>query len=519
MNQFPTGNSELHAIPTWKQWRVGQHQEFTLPQGQSYRAFVPEPLSTELLDDLTAAVATHLSEQQPAVLEELQALSTQLRALASCSSELYHGMWQAQLQSARARASAALEGYRISLAAWLDWKHFPQHASPDRELMILRAQLTQAQAQGMASQAQALRKQMRLLRQRHQVNLQQVSQGLEAQQWLDIQLNQSCSPRSCELEGTQVVSTTMPGQSTVPVVLSNQLLQHTHARLLGIFAPDTDVFAQGEDASVHSERQAEQVKSKDLQPALPWRTEQNFIGIQDWRHAIFVPPPPQLVAQLMNNLEAFYQLVGCEHGTSTSELTRKNAPLTQEIFLLGPVVQMALVHYQLLTIHPWSDGNGRMARILLGQQLEQWGGVATRWINLERELLMQRSEYYQYLHAARKGELGAWVVFFIELLLKAGRRGIAELAQVRTYRQEVTSKLTTLYHERQLHALLAIWDVVSSELVVSIPLVVRALGWRRDQVVSGMNLLLKHQIISAYSSNPAIKTTRYVEHELFNLWR
>lgn len=74
------------------------------------------------------------------------------------------------------------------------------------------------------------------------------------------------------------------------------------------------------------------------------RTEQNWIGGNDYNPcgADFVPPPPELVLGLLEDLVAF--------------LNTDRYP---------PLVQAALLHAQFETIHPFADGNGRTGRALI----------------------------------------------------------------------------------------------------------------------------------------------------------
>jgi Fic family protein len=74
------------------------------------------------------------------------------------------------------------------------------------------------------------------------------------------------------------------------------------------------------------------------------RTQQNWIGGSDYNpcSADFVPPPPELVAGLLDDLCTF-----CNDDS------------------LPAVAQAALAHAQFETIHPFADGNGRTGRALI----------------------------------------------------------------------------------------------------------------------------------------------------------
>jgi len=82
------------------------------------------------------------------------------------------------------------------------------------------------------------------------------------------------------------------------------------------------------------------------------RTTQNWIGGNDFNpcQAAFVPPPPEYLAGLLEDLCLF--------------INRDDLPGT---------VQAGIVHAQFETIHPFADGNGRTGRALIHVVLKRRG--------------------------------------------------------------------------------------------------------------------------------------------------
>ena len=74
------------------------------------------------------------------------------------------------------------------------------------------------------------------------------------------------------------------------------------------------------------------------------RTVQNWIGGSDYspRDALYVPPPPDTVHAYMNDLTEF--------------ANRTDIPV---------LIQAAIAHAQFESIHPFTDGNGRIGRALI----------------------------------------------------------------------------------------------------------------------------------------------------------
>ena len=124
------------------------------------------------------------------------------------------------------------------------------------------------------------------------------------------------------------------------------------------------------------------------------RRSQNWIGGTRPGNAVFVPPPPENVPQLLTDMERFI------HDGVTD---------------LPPMVKVALIHAQFETIHPFLDGNGRIGRLLIATLFEHWGLLAEPLMCLSGYLKQHQAEYYRRLSNIRsEGDWEAWVTFFLE---------------------------------------------------------------------------------------------------------
>lgn len=126
-----------------------------------------------------------------------------------------------------------------------------------------------------------------------------------------------------------------------------------------------------------------------------FRPEQNWIGRvgSSAADADFVPPPEQEMYQSMANLEYFIN----EHQSP-----------------MAPLVRCALAHAQFETIHPFTDGNGRIGRLLIALMLYQMKKLEQPLLYLSLYLLENRQEYYQRLMEVRsKGDWLGWVKFML----------------------------------------------------------------------------------------------------------
>jgi Fic family protein len=153
------------------------------------------------------------------------------------------------------------------------------------------------------------------------------------------------------------------------------------------------------------------------------RTVQNWIGGSDWHpiDADFVPPDPGRLDGLLDDLMSYTN--GAGH---------------------SPVVQAALVHAQFETLHPFTDGNGRIGRALIHTVLARRGLTTGAVLPISLVLSTLRDEYVRGLttfrqvgatdddetHRAR----AAWIATFARAVLEASgqaRRLAIELSELR----------------------------------------------------------------------------------------
>lgn len=121
------------------------------------------------------------------------------------------------------------------------------------------------------------------------------------------------------------------------------------------------------------------------------RNEQNWIGGSDHspRNALYVPPPNQTVEAYLADLLEFSN--------------RDDVPV---------LAQAAVAHAQFESIHPFTDGNGRIGRALINAILRRRGVTRRIVVPLASALVAKKETYFEVLAAYREGDAGPIIQAF-----------------------------------------------------------------------------------------------------------
>lgn len=85
------------------------------------------------------------------------------------------------------------------------------------------------------------------------------------------------------------------------------------------------------------------------------------------------------------------------------------------------VIKAAVTHLWFVTIHPFEDGNGRIARALTDMLLAQSDKSNQRFYSMSAQIRLERKQYYEVLEKTQKGNLDLtdWIVWFLNCLINA----------------------------------------------------------------------------------------------------
>lgn len=118
-------------------------------------------------------------------------------------------------------------------------------------------------------------------------------------------------------------------------------------------------------------------------------------GVFDGDKCIFMAPKPEFVDTLMNNLFEWM----------------KNSKEN-----VHPLILSSIFHYEFLFIHPFSDGNGRMARLWQNILLSQWKKIF-EYVPIESQIKKYQEKYYEVINNCNKnGNSNEFIEFMLQMI-------------------------------------------------------------------------------------------------------
>lgn len=98
------------------------------------------------------------------------------------------------------------------------------------------------------------------------------------------------------------------------------------------------------------------------------------------------------------------------------------------------ILKAGVAHFWFVTIHPFADGNGRIARAIADLVLAQADGRKQRYYSMSTRIKLDQKAYYEILESSQKGtlDISEWLVWFLNCLKRAmdnAREVLADILQ------------------------------------------------------------------------------------------
>lgn len=163
---------------------------------------------------------------------------------------------------------------------------------------------------------------------------------------------------------------------------------------------------------------------------------------------------------------------------------------------LDPLVRMAIIHHQFESIHPFSDGNGRIGRIVNVLYLTQRGLLDIPILYLSRYITSRKGDYYRLLQSVRDtGEWEPWLLYILRAVGETASGTLTLIEQMRIlmadYKHRLREDYSKIYSQDLLNNLFrhpyTRIEFVQQEIGVTRQTAARYL----DQLAEG-GLLVKH---------------------------
>jgi Fic family protein len=210
------------------------------------------------------------------------------------------------------------------------------------------------------------------------------------------------------------------------------------------------------------------------------RDVQNWIGGNDYNPcgADFVPPPPEHMAKLLDDL--------CEFCNNDH---------------LPPLIQAAVAHAQLETIHPFEDGNGRTGRALIHVLLRRRGLAPSYVPPISVVLAANKDRYIDGLIQYRDGDLEKWIERFAVATAQAANLAERYVGRVQALQDAWREQLRDRADLRADAAAWAVIDELPGHPVITVPVATAVTGRSKSSTAVAVDQLIEAGVLLPLSES------------------
>lgn len=199
----------------------------------------------------------------------------------------------------------------------------------------------------------------------------------------------------------------------------------------------------------------------------------------------YIPPPPDKVSELMDNLEAYLAGTHCD-----------------------PLVAAFIAHYQFEAIHPFQDGNGRLGRLILSLCIYKWLAHSHAWLYLSEFFDANRREYITRLFTvSTSGEWEEWVRFCLQGAIRQAESAIRTCKKLEELKKKYHDSVGHL--SSRMHSII---EMLLSEPIIETHQLAKRLKVHYNTAKSDVDKLVERGVLEQLK----ISRKTFCAHELFD---
>lgn len=205
----------------------------------------------------------------------------------------------------------------------------------------------------------------------------------------------------------------------------------------------------------------------------------------------FIPPPPNLAIECLNDLELFIH---------------KDKDI-------DPLIFCFMVHYQLETIHPFLDGNGRVGRLLLSLMIYQWCELQNPWLYLSAFFDRYKEEYITNLfNISTRGDWDTWIKYCLRATISQSKDAIKRFDHMVALKDQYSKHISQCHGNTRLNTLV---DRLFEVPAITIPQVKELLNVSYPTAKNDIDLLVKMNILTESKAKQRPKI--FLSPEIINI--
>jgi len=234
------------------------------------------------------------------------------------------------------------------------------------------------------------------------------------------------------------------------------------------------------------------IRGKDKEPGQVRQT-QNWIGPPNAtiENATFIPPNVNDMKEALTELEKYI------HNESRQD----------------PLIKIALIHYQFVTIHPFLDGNGRIGRLLAMLLLRRYKLLEHDTLYLSYYLKKNRREYYDRLTDVRlKGHYEEWVSFFVKGMIESAKHALACIEAILQLRERNMKRLDNKFRGQQKKTAQRLFHHLEAQPIIDIPSTSKNIGKAFNTVAKMVEAFVDLGLLQKVGGDKRYRVYAYEEY-------